>query len=190
MFYSLPLLPKFVLGILWVCLGPKHERLKISPCLLCHFYFLQSGNLMTASNTNYREHWQEISCQRAPPIFMTSFEKLHCCCSVAQSSDSLRPHGQEHTRLSYPSPSPKACSNSCPSSPWCHPAFPYSVIPFNLFLPLIFPSNKFFSNELALRIRWPQYWSFSFSISPYNEYSGLISFRIDWFDLLAVHGTL
>ena len=59
-----------------------------------------------------------------------------------------------------------------------------------LLLPLIFPSIRIFSNELALCIRWPKYWSFSFSISPSNEYSGLISFRIDWFDLLAVQGTL
>ena len=63
----------------------------------------------------------------------------------------------------------------------CHPLF---------FPPSIFPSIKVFSNELALPIRWPKYWSFSFSISPSNEYSGPISFRIDWFDLLAVQGTL
>ena len=56
--------------------------------------------------------------------------------------------------------------------------------------PLIFPSIKVFSNELVLRIRWPKYWSFSFNISPSNEYSGLISFRMDWLDLLAVQGTL
>ena len=59
-----------------------------------------------------------------------------------------------------------------------------------LLLPSIFPSIRVFSNELALCIRWPKYWSFSFSISPSNEYSGLISFRINWFDLLAVQGTL
>ena len=63
----------------------------------------------------------------------------------------------------------------------CHPL---------LFLPSIFPSIRVFSTELALRVRWPKYWSFSFSISPSNDYSGLISFRIDWFDLLAVQGTL
>ena len=63
----------------------------------------------------------------------------------------------------------------------CHPL---------LFWPLIFPSIRVFSNESSLHIRWPKYWSFSFSISPSNEYSGLISFRIDWFDLLAVQGTL
>ena len=59
-----------------------------------------------------------------------------------------------------------------------------------LHLPLIFPSIRVFSNELALHIRWPKYWSFSFNISPFNEYSGLISFRIDWFNLLAVQETL
>ena len=63
----------------------------------------------------------------------------------------------------------------------CHPL---------LFLPSIFPSISVFSNELALCIGWPKYWSFSYSISPSNEYSGLISFRIDWFDLLAVQGNL
>ena len=70
-----------------------------------------------------------------------------------------------------------------------------SVMPFNLccpflLLPLIFPSIRVFSNESVLRIRWPEYWSFSFSICPSNEYSGLIYFRMDWLDLLAVQGTL
>ena len=73
-----------------------------------------------------------------------------------------------------------------------------SVMPSNhlilcpplLLLPSIFPSIRFFAKELVLCIRWPKYWSFSFSISPYNEYSGLISFRMDWLDLLAVQGTL
>jgi len=63
----------------------------------------------------------------------------------------------------------------------CHPLF---------LLPSIFPSIRVFSNESAVRIRWPKYWSFSFSISPSNEYSGLISFRMDWLDLLTVQGTL
>ena len=60
----------------------------------------------------------------------------------------------------------------------------------HLLLPLVFPSNRVFSKESALHIRWLKYWSFSFSISPSSEYSGLVSFRIDWFDLLAVQGTL
>ena len=68
-----------------------------------------------------------------------------------------------------------------PLSQWCHPTISSSVVP----LPSIFPSIGVFSKESALRIRWPQYWSFSFSISPSNDYSGLISFRMDWLDLLA-----
>ena len=74
-------------------------------------------------------------------------------------------------------------------SRWCHLTISFSVIPFSSCLQS-FPPSGFFSNELTLRIRWPKYWSFSFSISPSNEYSGLISFRIDWFDLLAVQGTV
>ena len=82
-------------------------------------------------------------------------------------SDSLQPHGLQHTRLPCPSPSPAACSNLCPLSWCCHPTFGLSQ-----------KQGMVFSNEAALHIRWPKYWSFS--ISPSNEYSGLISFRIDW----------
>ena len=104
-------------------------------------------------------------------------------------SDYLQPHGLQHTRLPYPSPTPRVYSNSCPSSQWCHSTISSSVVPF-LFQPSIFPSIRVFSNESVLHIRWSKYWSFSFSISPSNEYSGLISFRVDWLDLLAVQGTL
>ena len=104
-------------------------------------------------------------------------------------SDSLWPHGLQHTRLPCPSPTPGACSNSCPSSQWCHPTISSSVVPFFL-MPSIFPSIRVFSSESVLCIRWPKCWSFSFSMSPSNEYSGLISFRMDWLDLLAVQGTL
>ena len=103
-------------------------------------------------------------------------------------SDSLRPHGPQHSRLPCPSPIPGACSNSCPSSRWCHPTISFCH-PL-LLLPSTFPSIRVFSNKSALRIRWPKYWRFSFSISPSNEYSGPISFRMDWLDLLAVQGTL
>ena len=91
-------------------------------------------------------------------------------------SNSLWPHGLQHARLPCPSPSPGACSNSCPSSWWCHPIIS-SCRPF-LFLS-IFASIRVFSSEPALGIRWPKYWSFSFSISPSSAYSGLISFRMD-----------
>ena len=66
----------------------------------------------------------------------------------------------------------------------------YLILSCPLLLPSVFPSIRVFSNESALHIRWAKYWSFSFNISPSNEYSGLISFRVDWFDLLAVQGTL
>ena len=101
--------------------------------------------------------------------------------SVTRWCPTLWPHGLQHARLPSPSPTPRACSNSCPLSVMpsnhfilCHPL---------LLLPSIFPSIRVFSNESVLHIRWPKYWSFSFIISPSNEYSGLISFRIDWFDL-------
>ena len=103
-------------------------------------------------------------------------------------SDSSWPHGLQHARLSCPLPTPGVCSNSCPSSGWCHPTI-LSCHPL-LLLPSVFPSIRVSSRESVLHIRWPKYWSFSFSISLPNEYSGLISFRIDWFDLLAVQGTL
>ena len=104
-------------------------------------------------------------------------------------SDSLQPHELQHARIPYPSISPGVCSNSCPSSQQCHPTILSSVVPLFL-LPSIFPSPRVFSNELGFWFRWPNYWSLSFSISPSNEYLGLISFWIDWFDFLAVHGTL
>ena len=104
--------------------------------------------------------------------------------------DSLRPHGLQQARPPCPSPTPGVYSNSCPLSRWCHPTISSSVVPFSSRLQS-FPasgsflmSQFFISGELQLLL----YWSFSFS--PSNEYSGLISFRIDWFNLLAVQGTL
>ena len=105
-------------------------------------------------------------------------------CSVV--SDLLQPQGLQHVRLHCPSPTPGACLNSCPSSWWCHPTISSSVVPFSC--PQSFPASG--EDESTLSIRWSKYRSFSFSISPSNEYSGLISFMIDWFDLLAVQRTL
>ena len=103
-------------------------------------------------------------------------------------SDSLWPHGLQLSRLSCPSPTPRVYPNSCPLSWWCHPTVSSSVI--TLSSCSIFPRIRGFSNESVLCIRWLKYCSFSFSISPSNEFSGLISFRMDWFDLLADQGTL
>ena len=103
-------------------------------------------------------------------------------------SDSLQLHGLQHARLPCPLPSPGAGSNSRPESM----IFSYHLVlcrPLLLLLS-VFPSIKVFSNESVLPIRWPVHWSFSFIISPSKEYSGLISFRTEWFDLLAVQGTL
>ena len=101
-------------------------------------------------------------------------------------SNSLQPHGLQHARPPCPSPTPGVYSNS------------WTVMPSNhlilccplLLPPSIFPSIRVLSNVSVLHIRWLKYWSFSFNISPSNEYSGLISFRMDWLDLLAVQGTL
>ena len=108
--------------------------------------------------------------------------------SVTQSCLTLQPHRLQHTRLPCLSPSPRACSNSCLLSGWCHLTISSSVVPFSSCLQSF--SASVFSSESVLRIRWPKYYNLSFSISPSNEYSGWISFRIDWFDLLAIQGTL
>ena len=115
------------------------------------------------------------------------FSSFQFSCSVV--SYSLRPHEPQHPRP----PLPITNSVSPPK-----PMSIVSVMSSNhhilccplLLLPSIFPSIRIFSNESALRIRWPKYWSFSFNISPSNEHPGLISFRMDWLDLLAVQGTL
>ena len=101
-------------------------------------------------------------------------------------SNSLWPHGLQHTRLLCPSLSFRACSNLCAWSQWCHPTISSSVTPFSS-CPQSFPGS---ANELALHIRWPKYWSFSLSISPSSEYSVLMSFRMDWFDLLSVYNCM
>ena len=112
------------------------------------------------------------------------FSSVQFSCSVV--SDSLRPHEPQHTRPPCPSPAPRVYLVHVLVMPsnhliLCHPL---------LLLPAIFPSIMVFSNESALHIRWPKYWSFSFSISPSKEHPGLISFRMDWLDLLAAQRTL
>ena len=102
-------------------------------------------------------------------------------------SNSLGPHGLQHARLPCPSLSPRVCPNSCPLSQWCYLTLSSSARSL-LLLPYFF-QHRVFSSESAFRIRWPKYWSFTFSNRSSNEYSGLISFGFDWFDLLAVQGT-
>ena len=104
--------------------------------------------------------------------------------SVSSISDTLGSHGPQHARPPSPSPTPSAYSNSSSLSLCCHPAISSSVVPFfSHLLSFNLSSIKVFSNESILLMRWPKYWSFSFSISPSNEHPGLISFRMDWLDL-------
>ena len=103
-------------------------------------------------------------------------------------SDSLRPHELQHARFPCPSLSLRDCSNSCSLSQWCHPTISSSVTPH---LPLLssLPASGSLP-KVDFCIRWSKYWSFSLGFSSSSEYSELISFRIDWFDLFKVQGTL
>ena len=137
-------------------------------------------------------HSSKASILQHSPFFIVQFSHPYIS-SVQFSrsivSDSLQPHGLQHARLPCPSPTPGGYSNSksielvMPSNHLilCCP----SLLPSS-----ILPSIRVFSNELALHMRWPEYWSFSFNISPSSEHPGLSSFRMNWLDLLAVQGTL
>ena len=103
--------------------------------------------------------------------------------SSSVMSDFLRPHEPQHARPPCPSPTARIYPNPCPLSRWCHPAISLSVVPFSSCPQSLLASGSF-------QMRCPKYWSFSFNISPSNEHPGLISFRMDWFDLLAVQGTV
>ena len=103
-------------------------------------------------------------------------------------SDSLRPHELQNARPLCPSPTPGLHSDSRPLSQWCLPAISSSVVPFSSCTQSLPASDSFPMSQLCMR--WPKYWSFSFSIIPSKEIPGLISFRMDWLHLLAVQGTL
>ena len=116
---------------------------------------------------------------------MVLFLSVQFSCSVM--SDSLQPHELQHQASlsitnSQSPPKPMSIELAMPSN--------HVILCQPLLLPSIFPSIRVSSNESVLRIRWPKYWSFSFNISPSNEHTRLISFRMDWLDLLAVQGTL
>ena len=131
----------------------------------------------------YHFNWASnaLSCNPRLNWYQSQFS-----CSV--ESDSWRPHVLQHTRLPCPSSTTGACSNSCPLSQWCDPTISSSVVPFFSCLQSFPASGSFLMGPRSLHTRWSKYWSFS--ISPSNKHSGLISFRIDWFYLLAVQRTL
>ena len=112
------------------------------------------------------------------------YTSVQFSCSVM--SDSLQPHEPQHARPPCPSPTPGVHPNPCPLSQWCHPTISSSVVPFSS-CPQSFPASGSF--QMSQLFEWGDQ-SFSFSISPSNEHPGLISFRMDWLDLLAVQGTL
>ena len=119
--------------------------------------------------------------------------RLSFCISSVQFSrsvvsDSLWPHELQPARPPCASPTPGVHSNSRPSSQWCHPAISSSVVPFSSCPQSLPASGSFPVSQLCMR--WPKYWSFSFSISPSKEIPGLISLRMDWLDVLAVQMTL
>ena len=154
--------------------SPSHEFLITVPG------FLRSSHLYQGKILFYFAHF----C----PFYVT-----HIWCSVLKSCLSLeipRTPGFLVVTISWCAVYLVAavCSNSCSLSRWCYLTIS-SFCPL-LLLPSIFPSIRVFSSELALHIRWSKLWSFSFAISPSNEYSGLISFKFDWFDLFAVQRTL
>ena len=152
---------------MWLSLGCTHESIPM--CLHFHVWLHKYSNqrgILNHPNWNIRS--QPVQSLSHVQLFVIPWTATHWAfLSITNSWSLLKLMSIESVR---------------PSNHFilCHP----------LLLPSIFPSVRVFSNELVLSIRWPKYWNFSFSISPSNEYSGLISFRIDWFDLLAVQGTL
>ena len=140
----------------------------------CHLLWLTSFHEFKLRRTQVWWLWYGDSLDRK---WVSSVQFSH---SVV--SDSLWPHESHHAMPPYPSPTPGVHSNSCPSSRWCHPSISFSVVPFSSCPQSLLASESFPISWLFVCIRWPKYWSFSLSISPSSEYSGLISFRIDWFD--------
>ena len=168
-------------------------------CLLrnCHEFFVSYEVPYTGTSYMPSHHWHHLSYV----TWVIAFQKLlivtcewitHWRIVVFVVARSLRcfwffaTRELQHARLLCPLPSPGVCSNSWPLSLGCY--LTISSLPPLLLLPSVFPSTRVFSKESVLHIRWPKCWSFSFSISPPNEYSRLISFRIDWFDLFTVQG--
>ena len=188
------------------------------PCSLVHGIFqarvLEWVAISFSRGSSQPRDWAQVSCivgllhlpseLPTPVLWPGEFQGLYSLSSVHYGrsvvSDSLRPHELPHAGPPCPSPAPGVYSDSCPLSQWCHPTISSSVVLFSSCLqPSIFPNVGVFSNESAVRIRWPKYWSFRFSINPSNEYSGLwcrkeldmterLSLSLFFFNLLRYNG--
>ena len=154
-----------------------------SVCGISQAIILEWVAVSFSMGSSWLRDWLYVSCIGRRILYhWASWEALTVCISsvqfssVAQSCpNSLRPHESQHARPPCPSPTPRVH--------WVSDAIQPSHPLSSLLLPSIFPSIRVFSNESTLCLRWPKYWSYSFSISPFNAYSGLISLRIDLFDL-------
>ena len=163
--------------------------MKHSPSKHAHIFHTKDKIKNTATNF----YSKPLCCRQHVKFFPTHLIHLvskytgsvQFSCSVVSNFSWL--HEPQHARPPCPSPTPGVHPNLRPLSRWCHPNHLIFCRPL-LLLPSVFPSIRVFSNESALHIRWPKYWSFSLSISPSSEHPGLISFRMDWLDLLAVQG--
>ena len=153
----------------------------LSQCeIITHMAKLAPGLVLGADFKKRRPSSYPLIRYEAPTVCLVLGLGLGCC-STSVVSNSLWPHGLQRTRLSCPSLSPRVCSNSCPSSWWCHPTISSSVASFSSSPPLslsqhqgqvcVCVSEESRTNELALGIRWPNYWSFGFRNHSSNEYS-------------------
>ena len=147
--------------------------------VICLWWFLRLLNVVLESLTVVFRVVCDFS-------WLVQFSSVQFSCSAV--SDTLWPHEMQHARPPCPSPTPRLYPNSCPLSWGCHLTISSSVVPFSSCLQS-FPASGSFQMSQLFPIRWPKDWRFSFSISPYNEHPGLISFRMDWLDLLAVQET-
>ena len=143
----------------------------------------EPGRLPSTGSHRVRHDCSDFAAAALQETKMFPIDQLQMFQFSSAVSNSLRPHEPPHARSPWPSPTPKAYSNWCPLSRWCHPTISSPSPP-------IFPRIRVFSNESVLCIMWPKYWNFSFNISSSNEYSGLIYFRMIWLDLLDVQGTV
>ena len=173
-----------VLSGVWLCDSTDRSLPGSSVGGICQARILDWVAISSTRRSSQSRDWTQVSCisctgrQSLYPLTHLGSPGTYCSVQFSRLvvSDSLRPHESQHTRPPCPSPTPRVHSNSSPSSRWC-PS--HLILCRPLLLPPILPSIRVFSNEPTLCMRWPKYWSFSFSINPSHEHPGLVSFRMD-----------